>query len=201
MGRNQTFDTAEAVRAARTVFWERGYEATALPDLERATGLSRSSIYHAFGSKRGLFDAAVDSYLDEVIRPRLRPLTGGDVAPDALEHYLGGLRDALLRGDTLPATSGCLLVNSANAPIGQDDGVAAVVEAYAAELRTAMTAGVRARLPHLPDDAAHTLSDVCAGLVISAFALVRVDREEAARSLDTARAVLASAVAATPTSR
>lgn len=201
MGRNQTFDTAAAVRAARAVFWARGYEATALPDLERATGLSRSSIYHAFASKRGLFDAAVDSYLDEVVRPRLRPLAGDDVTPDALDHYLTGLRDALLRGDTLPATSGCLLVNSANAPIGQDDGVAAVVEAYAAELRTAMAAGVRARLPHLADDATQTLSDVCAGLVISAFALVRVDRAEAARSLDTARAVLASAVAATATPR
>ncbi|NHT17470.1 TetR/AcrR family transcriptional regulator [Cellulomonas sp. IC4_254] len=201
MGRNQTFDTAAAVRAARAVFWARGYEATALPDLERATGLSRSSIYHAFASKRGLFDAAVDSYLDEVVRPRLRPLTEDDVAPDALDHYLTGLRDALLRGDTLPATSGCLLVNAANAPIGQDDGVAAVVEAYAAELRTAMAAGVRARLPHLADDATQTLSDVCTGLVISAFALVRVDRAEAARSLDTARAVLASAVAATATPR
>lgn len=201
MGRNQTFDTAAAVRAARAVFWARGYEATALPDLERATGLSRSSIYHAFASKRGLFDAAVDSYLDEVVRPRLRPLAGDDVTPDALDHYLTGLRDALLRGDTLPATSGCLLVNSANAPIGQDDGVAAVVEAYAAELRTAMAAGVRARLPHLADDATQTLSDVCAGLVISAFALVRVDREEAARSLDTARAVLAGAVAATASPR
>jgi len=201
MGRNQTFDTAAAVRAARAVFWARGYEATALPDLERATGLSRSSIYHAFASKRGLFDAAVDSYLDEVVRPRLRPLAEDDVTPDALDHYLTGLRDALLRGDTLPATSGCLLVNAANAPIGQDDGVAAVVEAYAAELRTAMAAGVRACLPRLADDATQTLSDVCTGLVISAFALVRVDREEAARSLDTARAVLAGAVAATASPR
>ncbi len=192
MGRHQTFDTAEAVRAARAVFWERGYEATALPDLERATGLSRSSIYHAFASKRGLFDAAVDSYLDEVVRPRLRPLAGDDVAPGALDDYLTGLRDALLRGDTLPATSGCLLVNAANAPIGHEDGVAAVVEAYAAELRAAMTARGR---PHLPAEAQRTLSDVCVGLVISAFALVRVHREEAARTLDTARAVLASAVA------
>jgi len=33
----------------------------------------------------------------------------------------------------------------------------------------------------------------CVGLVISAFALVRVNAEEAARTLDTARAVLAGA--------
>ena len=69
------------MRAARTVFWEHGFEAASLPALERATGLNRSSIYHGFGSKRGLFDAAVASYLDEVVRPRLRPLVQDDVAP------------------------------------------------------------------------------------------------------------------------
>ncbi|GAB3998060.1 hypothetical protein GCM10029992_22820 [Glycomyces albus] len=52
MGRVQTFDTAEVVRAARTVFWQHGYEDASIPALEAATGLRRSSIYHAFGSKR-----------------------------------------------------------------------------------------------------------------------------------------------------
>lgn len=192
MGRVQTFDTAEAVRAARAVFWERGYESTSLPDLEQATGLSRSSIYHAFSSKRGLFDAAVTSYLDEVVRPRLRPLTVDEVDPDALDQYLLGLRDALLHAGTLPATSGCLLVNAAGAPIGHEDGVARIVEAYAAELRAAMLAGVRAHHPHVPADDQSTLADACAGLVISAFTLVRVNPVEAARALDTARAVLAT---------
>lgn len=191
MGRVQTFDTAEAVRAARAVFWERGYESTSLPDLEQATGLSRSSIYHAFTSKRGLFDAAVTSYLDEVVRPRLRPLTADEVDPGALDHYLLGLRDALLRAGTLPATSGCLLVNAAGAPIGHEDAVADVVEGYAAELRAAMAAGVDAHRPDLPADDRRTLADACAGLVISAFTLVRVDPAEAARALDTARALLA----------
>ena len=97
MGRPQTFETVEVVRAARAVFWHDGYESASLPDLEQATGLSRSSIYHAFGSKRGLFDAVVASYLDEVIRPRLRPLTVVQVEPGALAAYLVGLRAALAR--------------------------------------------------------------------------------------------------------
>lgn len=104
MGRTQAFDTTEVIRAARDVFWEQGFEGAPLPELERATGLSRSSIYHAFGSKRGLFDAAVESYLDEVIRPRLAPLKAADVAAGALETYLTGLRAALLNAGSLPAT-------------------------------------------------------------------------------------------------
>lgn len=190
MGRTQSFDTDEVVRAARAVFWAHGYEAAALPDLEKATGLRRSSLYHAFGSKRGLFGAAVTSYLDEVVRPRLAPLTGDPVAPGALEEYLLGLRAALLRAETLPGKSGCLLVNSAGAPIGQDDEVARIVADYRAELRAALGNGVRARRPQLTDTEQDTLADACTGLVVAAFALVRVDPAQAAASLDTARALL-----------
>lgn len=191
MGRGQTFETGEVVRAARGVFWEHGYESASLPDLERATGLSRSSIYHAFGSKRGLFDAAVESYLDEVIRPRLQPLTGADVAPDALDEYLVGLRAALLRAGTLPATSGCLLVNTASAPIGHDDAIAQTVSAYTAELRAALTAGIRARLSHLPAATQEAIADSCTSHVITAFALVRINPDAAVRALDAARNLIA----------
>lgn len=192
MGRTQTFDTGEAVRAARAVFWARGYEAAALPDLERATGLSRSSIYHAFGSKRGLFGAAVASYLDEVIRPRLAPLTSAPVAPEALDQYLGGLRAALQRAGSLPATSGCLLVNTAGAPIGQDDEVARLITGYRAELRAAFGNGVRAALPGAAPADQDTLAEACTGLVVAAFVLVRVAQAEALRALDTASALLAA---------
>ncbi|MBP3977441.1 TetR/AcrR family transcriptional regulator [Microbacterium sp. BLY] len=190
MGRTQTFDTAEAVRAARSVFWEQGFEGAPLPELERATGLSRSSIYHAFGSKRGLFDAAVESYLDEVIRPRLAPLTRESVEPGALEAYLTGLRAALLTTGSLPATSGCLLVNTAAAPIGTDDAVARVVASYRAELRAAFARGVAAARPDLAPTEAATLADACTGLVVSAFALVRVAPDAAASAIDAALALL-----------
>lgn len=192
MGRSKTFDTEDVVRAARGVFWELGYESASLPDLEHATGLNRSSIYHAFGSKRGLFDAAVTSYLDEVIRPRLQPLTSSHVAPDAIDQYLSGLRTALLRAGTLPATSGCLLVNTASAPIAHDDAISQTISAYTAELRAALTAGIRARLPHLPPTAQVTIADACTSHVITAFALVRINPDEAARALDAARSLIAT---------
>ncbi len=186
MGRTQAYDRAEVVRAAREVFWQRGFEGAPLPELERVTGLNRSSIYHAFGSKRGLFDAAVQSYLDEVIRPRLRPLAAQAVAPSALERYLEGVRTALSTTGSLPATSGCLLVNTATAPIARDDAVGEVVAGYRAELREALGRGVGARRPELTPAAQATLADACASLVVSAFALVRVDPAGADDALRTA---------------
>ena len=95
MGRTQTFDTDEAVRSARDVFWDKGFEGTSLADLEVATGLSRSSLYHAFTSKRGLFDAAVQDYLDTIIRPRLRILITEPIPADAVQQYFNGLIQAI----------------------------------------------------------------------------------------------------------
>lgn len=194
MGRVRAFDTGTAVRAARDVFWAWGFDGASLPELEQATGLNRSSIYHAFGSKRGLFDAAVESYLNEIVRPRLRPLTAPDVAPQALERYLAGLRDALLNAGTQPAASGCLLINAACSTMAADETVALTIASYHAELGAALTAGVRAALPHLPAEEQARLGNTCTALVVSAFTLVRVDRQEAARQLDVALALVTSHV-------
>ena len=46
------------------VFWSKGYEATSLDDLCEVTGLSRSSIYATFGSKRNLLLQSVDRYVE-----------------------------------------------------------------------------------------------------------------------------------------
>ncbi|MEH3077687.1 MAG: helix-turn-helix domain containing protein [Quadrisphaera sp.] len=214
MGRPAGFEEASAVRAARRVFWEHGYEQASVPDLERATGLGRSSLYHAFGSKRGLYDAALASYLDEVVRPRLRPLQTAPIAPDALATYLGGLLAAIAavapaetggsetgsagegddgRGGAGPAADarlGCLLLNAAAAPIGQDETVRAVVAAYRHELRAAVAAGLAAARPDLDGGERDQLGESVTALVVAALALVRVDRGAAGDSL---RAALATA--------
>lgn len=190
MGRAQGFETEQAVRAAREVFWRDGYAEASVPALERATGLNRSSIYHAFGSKRGLFDAAVQSYLDEVVRPRLRPLVADDVAPGALVGYLTGLRAALARADEVQGTSGCLLVNTSGSALAADDAVRRTIADYRTELRVALRRGVVALRPEASDADADRLADVCTALVISAFTLVRVDPPSALHCLDTAVDVL-----------
>lgn len=191
MGRTQQFDTLEVVRAARGVFWKSGFEGSSLPELEAATGLKRSSIYHAFESKQGLFEAVIENYLDEVIRPRLTSLAGENVAEDALETYLQGVRAALQRPDTLAASSGCLLVNAASAPIAHDETVAKAIADYRAELRAAIHRGVRARFPAAREGESSVLADACTGLVVAAFSLVRVAPEAAVQSLDAALGLIA----------
>jgi AcrR family transcriptional regulator len=193
MARTQGFDRDVVVRAARTLFWRAGFEGASVPALEEATGLSRSSIYNTFGSKRGLFDAAVQSYLDEVIRPRLRPLKAEVVAPEAVLTYLDGLREAFARAGSMSATSGCLLINTATAPVVHDGEVARVVADYRDELRAAIGRGVAAYLGAVAPDEQERLADAATGLSIAAFALVRITPAEADRTLAAARDLLTAA--------
>lgn len=186
MARTQSFDQHTVIRAARTLFWRSGYETASIPDLEEATGLSRSSIYNSFGSKRGLFDAAVQNYLDEVIRPRLKPLTATQVEADAITTYLTGLRDAFSAHNSMPAHNGCLLINTAGAPIAHDRHVAHIIADYRTELHDALARGVTTNRPHHSPADNDQLTDTLTGLVISAFALTRIDPDSAMRTLITA---------------
>jgi TetR/AcrR family transcriptional repressor of nem operon len=185
MGRTQTFDTARAVQAARDVFWDKGFEGTSLPDLENATGLSRSSLYHAFTSKRGLFDAAIQNYLDTVIRPRLSILTTEPTPTDALQVYFAGLSHAIA---TVPDDSprrGCLLLNSAGFA-SHDEALRTVVDSYRAELGAAVEGALSAAHPGKDVAAIRTRGRLLTSLSVSALLVARINRDEAVAILATA---------------
>jgi TetR/AcrR family transcriptional repressor of nem operon len=119
-GRPRGFDTEAAIERAMGVFWSRGYNATALPDLLRATKLSRGSLYAAFGDKHGLFLRALDRYIadaltrmDAELDPRRAPVAG-------LRAYLAGYVD---RTSGAKGRRGCLLVATAMELAGRDGEV------------------------------------------------------------------------------
>ena len=63
-GRPRTFDTEQALGRAMNVFWRKGYAGASLPDLTRAMGINRPSLYAAFGNKASLFRKVLDRYAD-----------------------------------------------------------------------------------------------------------------------------------------
>ena len=58
-GRPREFNRAEALRAAMLVFWRYGYDGASLTMLTEAMGVSKPTLYAAFGDKTGLCRAAV----------------------------------------------------------------------------------------------------------------------------------------------
>ena len=64
-GRPREFDADEALDKAVLLFWRQGYEGTSLADLIAAMGITKPSLYAAFGNKEELFKKAVDRYADK----------------------------------------------------------------------------------------------------------------------------------------
>ena len=111
MGRPKAYDRDAVLIAARDLFWERGYQATSLSDLEERTGLNRSSLYQEFGSKHSLLDVALSCYVNEVVAALLEDLHGPAASLETIVAFFAQLA-ALLGSATRPATHGCLLVNT-----------------------------------------------------------------------------------------
>lgn len=110
MGRPRAFDAGTVVEAARDLFWERGYEGASVGELEERTGVNRSSLYSAFGSKHELFDAALHSYLDQVTRPMLAGMQRPDSGVEEVAEFF------LARAESFRydpgGGRGCLLINA-----------------------------------------------------------------------------------------
>lgn len=61
-GRPREFCVDHALTQALGVFWSKGYEGASLTDLTEAMGITRPSLYAAFGNKESLFRKALDLY-------------------------------------------------------------------------------------------------------------------------------------------
>ena len=110
MARPREFDADVALERAMDLLWSKGYEATSLDDLCDVTGLSRSSFYATFGSKRNLLLRSVDRYVERRA-PNLteilaQPLPVRDAFADLLKQFI----DQIVAGT---GRRGCFLGNCA----------------------------------------------------------------------------------------
>ena len=97
-GRPREFDVEEALAAALRVFWEKGYDGASLTDLTEAMGITRPSLYAAFGNKEALFKRALDLYETE----KLAYVAAALAAPTAR-----GVAQRMLEGTIVNITSDC----------------------------------------------------------------------------------------------
>ena len=121
MARPREFDTDAALERAMQAFWAKGFKATSLDDLCSATGLSRSSLYAAFGGKRALLHYSLDRYEEQgairIAAALARPVS----VRQAIAAFVSDLIDRIVEG---PGRRGCFIGNCA-AELARGDRVTA----------------------------------------------------------------------------
>ena len=70
------FEREHVVRVASQLFWEKGFHATSLKDIEHALDMRPGSIYAAFGNKESLYSQALDLYAGTMGKDFLDNLRG-----------------------------------------------------------------------------------------------------------------------------
>ncbi|MBX9903017.1 MAG: TetR/AcrR family transcriptional regulator [Burkholderiales bacterium] len=124
MARPREFEPDAALERAMQAFWAKGYKATSLDDLCTATGLSRSSLYAAFGGKRALLHQSLARYEEEAVTRINAALAKPLPIREAIAGFVGELIDRIVAG---PGRAGCFIGNCAAELSGQDRATAARV--------------------------------------------------------------------------
>jgi AcrR family transcriptional regulator len=90
-GRPREFDVDLALAAALRVFWKRGYEGASMAELTAEMGLTKPSLYGAFGNKESLFKKALDLYEQEKMAYMRTALDAGTSRGVAERLLMGAL--------------------------------------------------------------------------------------------------------------
>ena len=94
------YDIEKLLSVAVEVFSERGYDGTSVENLSRASGLSKSSIYHHIDSKEHLLRLALERALDPLLALTREPEAVTGRAIDRLQFVVRGVVQLL--SDHLP---------------------------------------------------------------------------------------------------
>lgn len=131
MARPREFDRTHALQSAMLAFWEcGGYDQTSVSQLTEAMGISSPSLYAAFGSKRDLYDEAVELYAQ---RPGT-PLTLALTEPTAYEFASRLLDAAIVDCTKRSQPKGCLVNTDPLLVDRRDNGRAVIAERLARAL-------------------------------------------------------------------
>ncbi|MGK3112108.1 TetR/AcrR family transcriptional regulator [Candidatus Pantoea formicae] len=119
VGRPREFDPETFLNIALECFWQKGYRATSMSDLMKASGLASASIYKLYPDKRAIYLAALQQYMDEGIARGAK--RDEDLSPEA------ALRETLefvaLLSSSPGGDKGCFTIAAASELLPGDEEI------------------------------------------------------------------------------
>lgn len=134
MGRAKQYNRTELLDKAVELFRRLGFNGTSTAELVAELGVNRKSMYAEFGSKQGLFEAALEHYSRKHLSDVLAPIEAPDASADAIRKAFTGYASASegwFRG------RGCLMCNTAVERGALDPASGRYVAAYLKRLTRA----------------------------------------------------------------
>lgn len=189
------YDRIELLDRAIELFRRQGFTATSTADLVDELGVNRKSMYAEFGSKQGLFEAALERYsrrhLSDVIAPIEAPDAGADEIRAVFTSY-GSASRGWARG------RGCLMCNTAVERAALDPGAGRYVAAYLDRLTRAFHHALRNASRDAQIDPDADLDELAAFFTMSLVGVAAVIRAEAPPAVVQAACRVATSVLDAP---
>ena len=107
-GRPRTFDTDVALDRAVEVFWKHGFQDASMHELTEAMGLSKPSLYAAFGDKESLYLKTLARYVERLVERHAAVLNEEPDGRRAVDGFLRSLAE-MVADPALPG--GCFIIN------------------------------------------------------------------------------------------
>ena len=179
MARPREFDEVTALEAATECFWQRGYEATSVRDLADKMGISAPSLYNTYGDKRSLFVQALERYLNQSTRARIKRLEESLPPKQAIRQFI---EEIIKRSVNDRERRGCFLINSALEVAPHDKELGALIADRLAEIEAFFHRSIKAAQAEgvVPRDrAAKDVARLLLGVLLGIRVLARSKPERA----------------------
>ncbi len=174
MSRPRSFDIDDVLAKAMAVFWKRGYAATSLSDIYRATGLKPGNVYGAFRDKDDLFRQCFETYAAHF----RATLPAGLSGRAAIEKWLEVQAD-IATDD--PERPGCMIVNTIAERALHPEETHRLADARLAEIRSFFLKNLVVGRERGEIDATRDPEMLADGLVAAVVAMMTLGRGGADR--------------------
>ena len=129
MGRPKSYERDTVTAAAMELFWQRGYHDVSTRELVQAMGINMNTLYTEFGTKAGLFSAALEYYEQHMVPSYIGALEQPDASIDTIRDVLDSFPAFADSDEFLP---GCLITNTATelapTPAASQDSMARYID-------------------------------------------------------------------------
>ena len=132
LGRPRSFDERSVLEKAQRVFLINGYDGASFEQIGKAMGLSKPSLYGAFGDKEALFERIASDYAAAAAEDVARHLSGRERLWSGAESFLSRAVDVYAAEEDRPL--GCLLLGVALTVSAQRERIGAIVSTFLREV-------------------------------------------------------------------